>query len=77
MEQVRTFAVWLKQSGMSAQDLAEALGVSRAAIYKWISGECLPSAAMLARLEALSQGKLTARSFVRQGAQGGQNDGED
>lgn len=71
---VRTFSVWLKGSGLSVQDLAEALGVSRAAIYKWISGECLPSAQTLVKLEALSVGKVTARSFVRQGGQGGQDD---
>lgn len=72
--EVRTFRVWLKQSGLSAQALAETLGVSRAAIYKWIAGDCLPSATMLVKLEALSQGAVTARSFVRQGVQGGPND---
>lgn len=75
--QVRTFAVWLKGSGLSAQDLAEALGVSRAAIYKWIGGECMPSAATLIKLEAISQGKITARSFARQSVQGGEHGGED
>lgn len=63
--QVRSFGVWLRQSGYSAQELALALGVSRAVIYKWISGDCSPSAATLAKLEALSQGKITARSFLR------------
>lgn len=74
--EVRSFPVWLKGSGMSAQTLAEALGVSRAAIYKWISGECLPSAATLVKLEALSGGKITARSFVRQAPQAPQAGGE-
>ena len=73
---VRSFSVWLKQSGLSAQSLAEALGVSRSAIYKWISGECLPSATILVRLEAMSQGKVTARSFVRQDEQGGENEAQ-
>jgi transcriptional regulator with XRE-family HTH domain len=76
MERVQTFAVWLKQSGLSAQDLAEALGVSRAVIYKWISGGCLPSAQTLVKLEALSQGKVTARSFARQDGHGGRDDSE-
>ncbi len=76
MDRVQTFAVWLKHSGMSAQDLAEAISVSRAVIYKWINGECLPSAQTLAKLEALSQGKITARSFTRQDGQGGQDGGE-
>lgn len=76
MERVQTFAVWLKGSGLSVQDLAEAIGVSRAVIYKWINGDCLPSAQTLAKLEALSQGKITARSFTRQDGQGGQNDSE-
>lgn len=71
--EVRSFSVWLKQSGLSAQSLAEALGVSRSAIYKWISGECLPSASILVRLEAMSQGRVTARSFVRQDEQGGED----
>ena len=72
--EVRSFAAWLSQSGLSVQDLSEALGVSRAAIYKWIHGENLPSAALLVKLEAMSGGKVTARSFVRQGQQGGQDD---
>jgi transcriptional regulator with XRE-family HTH domain len=73
---VRSFSVWLSQSGMSVQDLSEVLDVSRAAIYKWINGENLPSAATLIKLEALSQGKVTARSFSRQdpqSPQGGQD----
>ena len=75
---VRSFSVWLSQSGMSVQDLSEALGVSRAAIYKWINSENMPSAALLVKLEALSGGKVTARSFVRnstpQSGQGGQDE---
>lgn len=70
---VRSFSVWLSQSGMSVQDLSEVLDVSRTAIYKWINGENLPSAAVLIKLEALSQGKVTARSFVRSEGQGGQD----
>lgn len=73
---IRSFPIWLKSSGMSAQSLAAALGVSRAVIYKWISGECLPSAATLVKLEALSGGKVTARSFVRQSPQAQQDGGE-
>lgn len=73
---VRSFSVWLSQSGMSVQDLSEVLGVSRTAIYNWINSENLPSAAILIKLEALSHGKVTARSFVRQDTQGGQNDSE-
>lgn len=71
--EVRSFSVWLSQSGYSVQSLAEVLGVSRSAIYQWLAGSCLPSAAMLVKLEALSSGVVTARSFTRQSPQGGQD----
>lgn len=77
MESVRTFAAWLKASEMSAQSLAEALGVSRAVVYKWLAGECMPSASTLIKLEAMSGGRITARSFARQAATGGADASED
>ena len=70
MAYVRSFASWFKESGMSAQDLAVVLGVSRALIYKWKGGGCYPSVPVLAKIEALSKGTVTARSFGRVGSQG-------
>lgn len=72
-DKVRTFGAWLRSSGMSVQSLSEVLGVSRTSVYKWLSGDMLPSAATLVKLEALSGGVVTARSFVRE-AQGGKDD---
>jgi transcriptional regulator with XRE-family HTH domain len=74
-DKVKTFSFWLKASGMSVRSLAEVLGVSRASVYKWLSGEMLPTATNLVKLEALSGGVVTARSFTRQ-PQGGKNDNE-
>ena len=74
-DKVRTFSTWLKSSGMSVQSLAEVLGVSRASVYCWMNGRMMPSAATLVKLEALSHGNVTARSFARDGP-GGKNDKE-
>jgi predicted transcriptional regulator len=73
-DKVTTFSHWLRYSGMSVRSLAEVLGVSRASVYKWLAGEMLPTASNLVKLEALSKGAVTARSFTRQ--VGGPNDSE-
>ena len=62
-----TFAHWL--NNVSVTQLARDLGVSRQAIYNWARGDHLPAAATLQRLEEISNGKVTARSFPRQEAQ--------
>lgn len=64
-DRVKTFRAWLESSGTPVQELAEVLGVSRASVYKWLSGEMLPSAATLVKIETLSGGTVTARSFTR------------
>ena len=65
---ITSFRSWLDGSGMSVQSLSEVLAVSRASVYKWLAGEMLPSAATLVKLEALSGGIVTARSFTRDAA---------
>ena len=58
---------WLDGPGSSWNDatLADALSVSRAAVYQWRTGANLPSVPMLARLQELSGGMVTAAAMVR------------
>lgn len=61
------FTRWLAESGWNVTQMAELLGVSRQAIHAWKQGSSKPSAEALARLEVLSQGKVSARSFMAGG----------
>jgi predicted transcriptional regulator len=55
---------WLDASDFSVTSLATRLGVSRQAVYGWISGESLPTTLHLIKLQDLSGGRVTALSFV-------------
>ena len=39
---------WMVRQGLSAEELAKAVGVSRQAVYAWIAGEYPPSTSNLA-----------------------------
>ena len=59
-----TLQAWLDDAEMEPHELALLLRVSRQAVHQWLSGQTLPSAEMLAKLEEVSDGRVTARSFV-------------
>lgn len=58
------FRKWMQVTGWKTNELADLLGVSRQTIYAWKQGDSRPSAEALAKLEVLSKGEITARSFV-------------
>ncbi len=55
---------WMESRGLTPQELAEMLGVSRQAVQLWVSGKGYPRTPTLAELERLSNGVITARSLV-------------
>lgn len=58
------FRKWMQVTGWKTNELADLLGVSRQTIYAWKQGDSRPSAEALAKLEVLSKGEISARSFV-------------
>jgi len=55
---------WMKNTGTSVAELALHLGVTKQAIYLWLSGENCPNAKSLFGLHRLTKGKVTVESFV-------------
>jgi hypothetical protein len=41
----------IQQAGLSHQDVADYLGVSRFSVFKWINGQCKPNQLVEARVE--------------------------
>ena len=56
--------MWLDESGRSVASLALEVGVTSQAVYMWCRGSRVPSGAHIAKIEELSSGQVTARSFV-------------
>jgi transcriptional regulator with XRE-family HTH domain len=59
------FQDWLRLSGRSTKEIALELGVSYQAVNHWIRGVSIPRSTRLARLEDMSGGLVTAKSFAR------------
>ena len=59
-----SFAKWVEECGWTTTQLAELVGVSRQSIHAWKQGTSKPSAEALAKLEVLSKGAVSARTFV-------------
>lgn len=55
---------WMWASDKEAVEVAGILGVSRQAVHQWLSGATRPSAAVLAKIEDMTDGAVTARDFV-------------
>lgn len=54
---------WLRYVGRRVPWLASELGVSRQAVYQWLDGRSAPRAEHLAKIESMSAGRVTARTF--------------
>ncbi len=46
-------AVWMAKYGWTQEQLGEAVGASRAAVYWWLSGRSVPNVAHATRIAAL------------------------
>ena len=52
------FSRWLTASGYTVKDIAKACGVSRSAVYNWISGASSPKVKHFTMLYKLSHGAV-------------------
>ena len=55
---------WMESTETSVASLALSLGVTKQAIYLWLSGENCPNAKSLLGLHRLTKGKVSVESFV-------------
>lgn len=58
-----TFKDWLGLSGRTPKGIALELGVTYQAVNNWLRGVTVPRSTRIAKLEAMSGGLVTARSF--------------
>jgi transcriptional regulator with XRE-family HTH domain len=54
---------WRQQAEVSVVDLSAKLGVSRATIYRWESGEQMPRPAVIRQIVSLTKGKVLYEDF--------------
>lgn len=59
-----TLKEWLEEAGRSGTWLADQVGVSHQAVYLWLAGKTLPRAVILARIEEITEGRVTARAWA-------------
>lgn len=59
-----TLSEWMTEKNVSAEQLADQVGVHWATIYKWRARTAFPRVQQLAALERLTEGKVTARDFM-------------
>lgn len=55
---------WMAVNRINAAKVAQRLGVSRAAVSRWINGKTMPSLAVAVKLERLSVGMVPASCWV-------------
>ena len=56
---------YLAKAGLSMAQFAQKIGVSREAVRGWCGGEYSPSLQRIKRIEEITEGEVTARSFYR------------
>lgn len=65
MKKKRTpLAKWMEDEGFTAEALAIKVGRDRTRVVRWRANKGTPDIEALARLEELSGGLITAKSFV-------------
>ncbi|HWJ86904.1 MAG TPA: helix-turn-helix transcriptional regulator [Pelagibacterium sp.] len=57
-------ADYLRKRNLAAASFAQAIGVSRQTVFRYISGERMPRRAILNRIEEETQGAVTASDFL-------------
>ena len=54
---------WLKSNNMSAAAFAKRIGVARCSVYRYVSGERVPSRTYMGAILKETGGKVTANDF--------------
>ena len=57
-------ADYLTKKKISQSELARRLGIKQSTISKWVLGKRRPGWVVLARVEKLTRGRVTARDFM-------------
>lgn len=63
-----TLAQWMEAEEISVPKLAHDVGRDRTRVLRWRDGKGCPDIEALARLEELSGGRVTAKSFAGEAA---------
>jgi transcriptional regulator with XRE-family HTH domain len=58
------FSRWMQERGITASDIASAIGVGRATVYAWAAGRWSPRLKQMRALERYSSGELTLEMFA-------------
>lgn len=59
-----TLAGWIRQSGVSQNELATRLGTSRQNVQHWLKGKSSPGLYFALALEAVTGGAIAAESWL-------------
>lgn len=57
------FEAWMRHTNRKPEQIAAAIGVSKAAVYGWIRGEYKPELTAAIAIEELSDGAVPIESF--------------
>jgi len=55
---------FIRETGIRQSQLAAKIGVQESRLSRWVSGKARPEWAMIAAIEAATDGKVTAADFV-------------
>lgn len=56
---------WIKKSGKTQQDVADALGVAQGLVSSWCNGERLPRPENMAKIVELTNGEVQPNDFYK------------
>lgn len=59
-----TLAQYLKKSDTTAAELAQKLGVSHVAVWRWVTNKCAPRAGVAVEIERISKGAVTVSDLL-------------
>ena len=65
----------LKSQNLTAKDFAEKGNFSLGGVLKWVSGERFPRPDVIAEIQKITKGKVTANDFAAQQIQRQKDDG--
>lgn len=63
-EAANDFGRWIKSKGKTVAETAKLLGVTRNYVHLLATGKALPSAEMMAKIQGITFGDVTANSWM-------------